>query len=109
MKEVVLLELAQNNKIIFVSVVYLSPSQSNNEFNQFLVDFAKMLRDINQWIRDFNARSSCWCDDINTTEGTNLLSLTSCNGFQQIIKTNSYRKTNLVHWFSLYGPTKPTS
>ena len=36
--------------------------------------------------RDFNARSSSWwSDDINTTEGTKLLSLTSCNEFQQII------------------------
>ena len=36
---------------------------------------------------DFNVRSSSsWFDDINTTEGTKLLSLTSFNGFQQIIK-----------------------
>ena len=36
---------------------------------------------------DFNVRSSSWWfDDINTTEGTKLLSLTSFNGFQQIIK-----------------------
>ena len=35
---------------------------------------------------DFNVRSSSWWfDDINTTEGTKLLSLTSFNGFQQII------------------------
>ena len=34
---------------------------------------------------DFNVRSSGWSDDINTTAGTKLLSLTSCNGFQQII------------------------
>ena len=35
---------------------------------------------------DFNVRSSSsWFDDINTTEGTKLLSLTSFNGFQQII------------------------
>ena len=52
-----------------------------------------MLLDINQRkpyltsvTRDFNGRSSSWWpDDINTTEGTKLLSLTSCNGFQQII------------------------
>ena len=36
--------------------------------------------------RDFNGRSpSWWSDHINTTEGAKLLSLTSCNGFQQII------------------------
>ena len=29
--------------------------------------------------------SSCWSNNINTTEGTKLLSLTPCNKFQQII------------------------
>ena len=33
--------------------------------------------------------SSWWFDDINTTEGTKLLSLTSFNGFQQIINEPS--------------------
>ena len=52
-----------------------------------------MLSDINQRkpyltvvTGEFNARSSSeWSDEINTTEGTKLLSLTSCNGFQQIV------------------------
>ena len=93
LKEAVLLELVQNNNKIFVSVVYRSPSQTNTEFNQFLLNFEKMLQAINQRkpyltvvTGDFSARSSSWwSDDINTTEGTKLLSLTSCNGFQQII------------------------
>ena len=89
----VLLELAQNNKKIFASVVYRSPSQANIEFNQFLLNFGKMLLDMNQRkpylilvTGDFNARSSpWWWDDINITEGPKLLSLTSSNRFQQII------------------------
>ena len=58
-----------------------------------MLNFEKILLDINQrkpyltFVKeDFNARySSWWSDDINTTEGTKLLSLKSCNGFQQII------------------------
>ena len=69
-----------------------------------------MLRDINQRkpyltlaTGYFNARcSSWWSDDINTTEGTKLLSLTSCDGFQQIInepthiQRRSYYCTDLI-------------
>ena len=80
MKVAVFLELVQNNKKIFASVVYRSPSQTNDEFNQFLLNFEKMLLDINQRkpyltlvAGDFNARSSSWwSDDINTTEGPTL-------------------------------------
>ena len=91
LKEAVLLKLVQKNKKVFVSVLYCSPSQTDDEFNQFLLNFDKILLDINQqkpyltsMTGDFNA-SSWWSDDINTTEGKKLLSLTSCNGFQQII------------------------
>ena len=48
LKEAVLLEMAQNNKKIFVSIFYRSLSQANNEFKQFLLNFEKMLLDINQ-------------------------------------------------------------
>ena len=58
-----------------------------------MLNFEKILLDINQrkpyltLVKgDFNGRySSWWSDDIDTTEGTKLLSLKSCNGFQQII------------------------
>ena len=81
-------------------MVYRSPSQTNDEFNKFLLNFEKMLLDINQQkpfltlvTEDVNARSSSWwSDDINTREGTKLLSLTSCNGFQQIINEPTHIK-----------------
>ena len=93
MKTAVLLKLVQNNKKVFVLVVYCSPSQTNDEFNQFLLNFEQMLLNINQRktyltlvTGGFNTRSSSWwSDDVNTTEGTKLLSLTSCNEFQQIV------------------------
>ena len=47
LKEAVLLELVKNEKI-FVSAVYRSTSQTNDEFNQFLLTFEKILLDINQ-------------------------------------------------------------
>ena len=48
LKEVVLLELVQNNNKICISVVYHLPSQTNVEFNQFLLNFEKILLDLSQ-------------------------------------------------------------
>ena len=65
-----------------------------------MLNFEKMLLDINQrkpyltLVTGYiSARSSSWwSDDINTTDGTNLLSLTSFNGFQQIINEPAHIK-----------------
>ena len=44
---------------------------------------------------DFNARSSYqWCKDINTTEGLKLFSLTSSNGFSQLINEPTHIQAN---------------
>ena len=92
-KEALLLEMTYNKKKVIVSVVYRSPSQNNDEFGLFLSNLEKLFSDINKLkpslsvvTGDFNARSSSWwSDDINTTEGTNLFSLSSSNGFSQLI------------------------
>ena len=57
-----------------------------------------MPQDINQWkpclslvTEDFNVRlSSRLSDGVNTIEGTKLFSLTSCEGYQQIIDETIY-------------------
>ena len=91
--EALLLEMSYNNKKVMVSVIYRSPSQTNDEFDTFLSNFQMLLNDINNRkpslsvvTGDFNSRcSSWWSNDINTTEGLKLLSLTSSNGFTQLI------------------------
>ena len=47
LREAVLLELAQNNNKIFVSVVYRTPSQTNDNLTNVLLNFEKILLDIN--------------------------------------------------------------
>ena len=62
----------------------------------------KLLSDINKCkpslsviTGDFNARSSYWwCKDINTTEGSKLFSLTSSNGFSQLINEPTHIQAN---------------
>ena len=93
LKEALLLEMTYNKKKVIVSVIYCSPSQNDSEFDLFLPNFEKLLSDINEHkpflsviTGDFNARSSSWWSkDIDTTEGSKLFSLTSSNGFPQLI------------------------
>ena len=40
------LEINYHNKKVTLSVIYQSPSQSNNEFNSFLSNLEKLVRDI---------------------------------------------------------------
>ena len=85
--------MTYNNKMVIVFVIYRSSSQNNSEFDLFLSNFEKILRDISRRkpslsviTGDFNARSSSWWPkDINTTEGSKLYSLTSSNGFPQLV------------------------
>ena len=92
-KEALLLEMNYNNKKAIISVIYRSPSQSTDKFESFLLNFEQLLDDVNQCRRslsiitgDFNARSvSWWSNDINTTEGLKLSSMSSSVGFTQLI------------------------
>ena len=99
LKEALLLEMTYSNKKVIVSVIYRSPSQNNREFDLFLSNYEKLLSDINERkpflsvIKgDFNVRSSSWWSkDIDTTEGSKLFSLTSSNGFPQLINEPTHR------------------
>ena len=87
---------------MFVSVIYHSPTQNNNEFEVFLYNMEKLLSDINKCkpslsiiTGDFNARSSYWwCTEIKTAEGLKLFSLTSSNGFSQLINEPTHIQPN---------------
>ena len=46
MTECLVLEMLYNNKLVIVSVIYRSPSQSSQEFAQFEMLFSQLLNDI---------------------------------------------------------------
>ena len=46
-KEALLLEMSNKNKKVMVSVIYRSPSQTNDKFEAFLSNFQMLLNDIN--------------------------------------------------------------
>ena len=68
MIECLVLEMLYNDKLVIVSAIYRSPSQSSQEFAQFQMLFSHILNDIaseNPFLHiilgDFSARSKCWC------------------------------------------------
>ena len=75
LKEALLLEMTYNNKKIMVSVIYCSPRQNNSEFDLFLSNFEKLLSNINE------------------RKGSKLFSLTSSNGFSQLINEPTHIQT----------------
>ena len=91
--------MTYHNKKVIVSVIYRSPSQSINEFDLFLSNLEKLVSDINNRkpalsTGDFNARSqSWWSNDINTTEESKVLALSSSNGLSQVIDESTHIKT----------------
>ena len=88
--------MSYNNKVI-VSVTYHFPSQNNDEFNLFslLSNISKGKPSLSVVTDDFNVRSSFWySNDINTTEGLKLFSLTSLISFSQIINEPTHFQTD---------------
>ena len=92
-EQCILCETNIQNATGSVAAIYRSPSQSSNEFEEFLVNFDKLLNQVNMLkssftviLGDFNARSqSWWSDDITSFEGSHIDSLTTTYGFHQLI------------------------
>ena len=67
-----------------------SPNQNNNEFNEFLTNFERLAKQLKSSflviLGDFNAQSKSWySDDITTSEGSNIDSLTTTHGLHQLM------------------------
>ena len=94
--------MTYDNKKVVVSVIYRSPSQNNFEFDSFLRSVERLLSDIKNSkpflsviTGDFNARYLYWwSEDISTSEGLKLLSLTSANGASQLINEPTHLLTS---------------
>ena len=101
-EQCILCEIHIQNTTGYVAVIYRSPSQSSNEFEEFLVNFDKLLNQVNMLkssftviLGDFNARSqSWWSDDITSFEGSHIDSLTTLYGFHQLISDPTHLLPN---------------
>ena len=92
------LEMLYNNKLVLVSFIYRSPSQSSQEFAQFEMLFSQLLNDITSKkpffsiiLGDFNARSKCWWTlDKQSKEGDSLFLISSTSGYTQLINSATH-------------------
>ena len=91
--ECILCEISIGNKIGYIAVTYRSPSQIAIEFADFLENFEKRQYQIQQFrsffvviLGDFNAKfESLWNEDITSNEGSQIDSLATTYGLQQLI------------------------
>ena len=82
----------------YIAIVYCSPSQSCNKFEDFLFNLEKLINQIKQLkpsftiaLGDFSGRfSDWWPDDITSSEYTHINSLVCVYGFYQLILDPSH-------------------
>ena len=87
---------------MFLTCIYRSPGQNDEEFENFCVNFDLLLSNINDEIPicsiitgDFNALCSNWREnDIANSVGKELDSLTSSAGYSQIIEKPAHIANN---------------
>ena len=99
----------------YVIVTYWSPSQTTIEFNEFLLNLKKLLNFVKQLQRsftiilgDFNARSKSWLqDDITSPEGTDIDSLTTIHGLQQLIPQPTHLLPHSLSYIDLSFTDQP--
>ena len=80
------------NQIGYLVVTQRSPNQNNDEVDEFLTNFERLLNHVKQLkslflviLGDFNVQSKFWClDDITAYEGSKIDSLTTTHGLHQI-------------------------
>ena len=114
-EQCILCEIHIQNTTGYVAVIYRSTSQSSNEFEEFLVNFNKLLNQVNMLkssftviLGDFNARSqSWWSDDIISFEGSHIDSLTTTYGFHQLISDPTHLLPNSSSCIDLIFTDQP--
>ena len=107
--------MIHSNKKVIVSVIYRSASQNNCELDSFLTNFDHLFSEINKHktslaviTDDLNARSPAWWTrDVHATEGSKLFSLTSSNGFFQLISEPTHIQANSSSCIDLIFTNQP--
>ena len=115
LNECLLNEVSINNKKGYIAVLYRSPSQDSLEFDNFILNFEKTLSDINSFnpdfsiiLGDFNAKSKNWWHcDTQTSEGSQIDSLTTSYGFQQLISEPTHILKNSSCYIDLTFTGQP--
>ena len=102
LKECLIFEVSVNNKTGYVVSMYLSPTQTSDNFNSFTTNLEKLVIKISGtnphfilMIGDFNAKSSnCSSNDTTAAESAHLDYLTSLYGIKQVITEPTHTLEN---------------
>ena len=115
LNECVIFEVSIKKKRGYVVSLYRSPSQTQDEFDIFLVSFEQLIGDIiakNPLFvlitGDFNVRlTNWWKNDLSTSEGTQVDSLTTSYGLSQIISDPTHILPNSSSCIDLIFTNQP--
>ena len=115
LSQCVLCEVTPQRQKGYVIVIYRSPSQTAVEFDEFLSNLEKLLNFVKQSqpsftiiLGDFNARSkSWWPDNITSPEGTDINSLATVHGLQQLISEPTHLLPNSLSCIDLIFTDQP--
>ena len=107
--ECLVCKINYDNKKIFMVTLYQSPSQTTDEFDEFLRGFEGVIDNINQCnpsftliTGDFNARCNrLWENDSNNTEGISIDNLTSSYGLKQLIAKPTHILPTSSSWIDI--------
>ena len=113
--ECLVVEMKHNNQSCYIVSLYRSPSQNNDEFDEFLKNFEFLLDNVfdNQpqfviILGDFNAKLSNWrAEDISSYEGIKLESVTSLFGLKQLISEPTHLLPNSTSCIDLIFTNHP--
>ena len=108
-------EIRSQNEKCFLTCIYRSLSQNQDEFKNFCINFDILLNSINDKLPlcsivtgDFNARCSRWWkNDITNLQGQELDSLTLSAGYNQIIDKPTHVINTSMSCIDLIFCTKP--
>ena len=112
--EYLVCEVQNGSKRFFLTVLYRSPSQSNEQFSLFRQRWEETIININDcsptiaiYIRDFNARNSEWWNgDSTNLQGTELAELVAQYSLNQIIDGPTHILPNSVSGIDLIFTTE---
>ena len=117
LQECICFDLKIGNKPCSIISLYKSPSQTTNEFDNFLNNLNIMLESVTQKnpfltvvIGDFNARlSKWWSDDRTTQEGLRIEKLLSKSALSQVINKPTHISHSISSCIDLFFSIKENS
>ena len=107
LNEYLIFEMSIKSKRRYVVSLHKSPSQTKDEFDVFLISFEQVIDDIIAEKSFVQIKTNWWKNDLSTSEGTQVDSLTTSYGLSQIISDPTHSLPNSSSCFDLFFTNQP--